>query len=266
MSDIVFETFGNTNTKFEKTRYVDLSFGMRTVRLLAPPVRVFVHFVKDRGMFKCLGRDCPVCKINKSLQTDYPEDFRKQQGYNASNPRHYINVMDRTFVKVCASCGAENYKDALYQFPNTCSKCGTIISEILPAPSNKVKVLNLSQTNADKLMNYRLAVRDEHDEPLGLGNFDIDVVIVTAGSKKDISVQPSSSPTSREKVSFEESDLYDLNKITLELSSEEIVQFLKGVSIKDLFAARKAETVTETDKPSEAAVKSIEDTLKALGF
>jgi len=266
MTDIVFETFDSTeNRTFTKTNFLIFDYGTHTVRLLTAPRRVFTHFFKGKGTIKCLGRDCPVCKVNKSLQSEYPEDYKSQPAYNSSTPRHYINVYDRTMVKVCPECKAENKKDIMSQYPNVCTKCGTVITGVVPARSNTVKVANISDTNAERLMGFRLSVRDDNDEPLGLRNFDVDFTVARSGGRKDISVSASSSKGARDEVEVPEELFYDLDKQVVSLEQNEIVNFMRGVSLKDIFTARKGtkEASTEADK---AVYNSVEEKLKELGF
>jgi hypothetical protein len=271
IDDITFETSDSTRTKYERTNFLDLSYGLHQARLLSNPKRIFVHYFKGRGSVQCLGSDCPICKVNKSLQVEFPENYRQQPSYNGSSPRHYVNILDRSPVKVCTNpeCQHENKLDLMNHFPNSCVKCGVFIADVPVTISNKVKVANISQTNADKLMALKLSVRDDNGEPVGLGNFDIEFLVTTSGGKKDVSVQASSKKNAYDKLDeVPEESLYNLDSAVIKLEPQEMVQFMRGVSLKDIFVAKKAGStpsiaVAETEKKIE---DSIEDTLKKLGF
>lgn len=275
-ANIVFESLDRSKSKFQKTVFLDFSYGTHQVRLLSQPVLIFVHYFKNRGSITCLGRDCPVCKANKSLQAEYPENYRQQPGYNPSSPRYYINVLDRSPVKICLNpeCEHENKMDLMGHFPSSCSKCGTFLGESPVQVSNKIKVANISSTNADRLMALQVSVRDDKDEPLGLGNFDLEFLVTNVKGKKDISVQASTKKNSKDVFDVDENDLYDLNKVVIKLDPDDVVQFLRGVSLKDIFAAKSALKIAPEYKKEEESKEDIEnkieatlvDTLRELGF
>lgn len=269
MNDITFETFEETDKiKFTKTLFLEQDFGIHQVRLLTQPEKIFVHFFKSRGAIECLGHDCPVCKINKSLQAEDPGNYKQHPLYNGSSPRHYINVLDRTPVKVCSNveCQCENTADLTGQFSAACKKCGTFIGNQPVTISNKVKVANISETNAGRLMALRQAIRDENGEPLGLGNFDLEIVVTKTGGKKDIIVQASNAKNSKDVVNVPEESLYNLKDVTVKLTPTEVTQFLTGISLKDIYAARKAASSSSAEKSANTEImKTIEERLAQLG-
>lgn len=268
MTDFVFETFENSpTTQREKTRWLEYSFGTHVVRLLTPPKRIFTHFFRGKGTIECLGRDCPVCKRNKELEAAYPTDYNKQTGYVASTPRHYANVLDRTPVKVCPQCGVENKRDALGQFPNSCTACGTVLVAVEHGRSNVVKAVNISETNAKALNALRTGVLDNDGNPRGLGTFDIAFLVSSSNGKKNIGV---SATNNFDEVTVPEDKLYDVSKLIIHLEPEEVLKFMSGIGLKDIFAARRATTeVDDVVAPPVAVAKAevdIAETLAALGF
>src|SRR5512139_2741164 len=96
---------------FDKVRFLNFEYGQHKVRLIEGPRVIYTHYVPNRGTFKCLGRDCPVCANNDKIKMEHPDDAYGMPGYYPSQRRHYGNVLDRTMVKVCPACGAEAKKD-----------------------------------------------------------------------------------------------------------------------------------------------------------
>ena len=266
MTDFTFDTFDEKKTEYAKTQFLEMDFGAHIIRLLSKPHRVFVHFFKGRGSVACLGSECPVCKVNKMLKEQYPENYKSQPNYNSSSPRHYVNVLDRTPVKICPSCQTENKRDIINQYPNVCKSCGELIVEAKEQLSDKVKVANFSETIASEMMMMRSTELTESGEPLGLGNFDIAIRVSKSGGKKNITVIPT---TNRDEVSVPEDALYDLTNIVIKLSAEELATFMKGVSLKDIFAARRSNSTTkavEHEDVEQEVINDINQTLKELGF
>jgi endogenous inhibitor of DNA gyrase (YacG/DUF329 family) len=237
-----FET-GNTGEGFDKVNFMRFDYGQHRVRLLGVPNRVFTHFLKGRATIQCLGRDCPICQNNKSIKTEHPEDFRNVSGYNASSPRHYINVLDRTSVKICPECQTENKPNIANEFSPTCSKCNTFVTDVEPMSSGKVKVINISQTNADTLNTLNSTIQDKDGEPIGLENFDLIFMASQSGNRKTIAPMPDSNAT--DVVEVPEDALYDLENLVIKLEPDEIVELQKGVSLRDIFAARRGEELSD---------------------
>ena len=230
--------------RIKKTPFLDMSNGKHTVRILGEPVDYFVHYYRNKGSFACLGSDCPVCKTNKQIKFENPKSYSTVPGYNSPSHRHYCNVLDKTVVKVCPSCGYEVVADLAGIYPATCHKCNAFITDVTPAPSNKIKVANINETNATEIMSYNTSILDESKNPIGYNNFDI-IFIVTGTEKKNVSALPD--PTSVGQVEYNEEDLNNLDNVVIKLTEEEIVALVTtGVSFKDIFAARKA-PVQETE-------------------
>jgi hypothetical protein len=189
---------------------------------------------------------------------EFPEDYSKQSGFLYKQRRHLMNVLDRTPVKVCPQCQNENKRGVTGKFNTTCWSCNTFITEVPVTTSGKVKVATISETNASRLNNKMMSNLDENENPIPLT--DIDVVFESAivNSKKDIA--PSLSEN-RDKVEVPVESLYDLEKVTIKLTSDEITNHLKGVSLKDIFAARKTGT---DDKVAEEATKVSVDVQKKI--
>ena len=251
---MLFET-GNTGDSFNKTNFMKFDYGSHRVRLLGNPHRVFTHFLKGRATIQCLGRDCPICQNNKSIKAEHPEDFRNVSGYNNSSPRHYINVLDRTLVKVCPECQTENKPNIANEFAPACSKCNTFITDVEPMPSGKVKVINISQTNADTLNTLNTTIQDKDGEPIGIENMDIIFMATQSGNRKNISPMPDANAT--DEVNVPEDALYDLETLVIKLEPDEIIELQKGVSLRDIFASRRGEELSDEVTAVEAELSEL---------
>ena len=241
MLDIDIST---SNKTFSKTQFMSFEPGQHRVRLLGNSRRVFTHYTKS-GTIECLGSDCPICQRNKIIaaSTETPE---KVPGYNRASLRYYFNVLDRTLVKVCPQCQAENKKGVI-DFTPTCKSCGAPIVDVTPTPSNKVKVINISKTNAERLVAMQSSKLGTDKEPIGLENFDILFNVLLRGkNQKDI--LPEADLTATDVVEVPDDALYDLDNIVIKLDPDEIESFSSGVSLKDIFAARKGSSIKELDE------------------
>lgn len=244
---------------FEKTNFLDLDYGMHVVRLIEKPTVIFTHYVPSKGSFRCLGEDCPVCKNNDGLRREHGSEAYKMPGWNSAQERHYVNILDRTMVKVCPNCGNEVKKNIMFQYPPQCPKCNTFVTEVVETVSNKVKMVNLSPKVIKQLAEYQKNILDENKEPLGIMNFDV-VLMVTkqvdksGKEKKDIVALPKD-PIDKTEINFDELEefKYDPFNSVINLTVEEVISLLSGVSMKDIFTARKASKPEATELPKNVA-------------
>lgn len=258
-----------TPTLYKKSQFLRLDVGEHTLRILDESATATdTHYVISRGgkaTIKCLGEDCPICQLNAQLKLEHPGTFRNAQGYSAISRRHSFNVMDRTAAKVCPKCQAVT-KPRGGAFPSTCPECGSFISDIKPSPINKVCLVTVSDTVAKDINRNSLLNRDAEGEPIPVTNYDI-IIAVEQGSKgKEMTViaQPQRNDT------FDVAEeLFDPATAITTLSKEEIIEFMRGVSIRDIFLSRnKKEDVGSTSEKEEvkleAVSKDAEDMIKKL--
>lgn len=145
------------------------------------PVVCWQHFVsaghkgfpnvnKGKGMgIICPGKDsCPVCKWNSDKTKE--EQIRSRKIYT-------FNVLDRSVVKTCPSCGEEFYGKK-NKFPAACT-CGESMSEIVPEPRNKIMLMQKGIKIADQIRE----IQEEFGEDLT----DRDITIETRGSGNETS-------------------------------------------------------------------------------
>ena len=218
---------------FKKTQFMDLPAGQHTVRILNPDyIEYNQHWIS--GGILCLGDDeCPQCQHNRKILAQVNGDFKaakEANGFNWKQARGAVNVLDRTNVKICPKCGKEN-KAVNSMFSAVCPECGTILTEILIQPLNQVKVFSRAKSVFDAITNLEMTTLDAKGEPLGINNFDLALHVV-GNTTLPLPGE------GRDKVEVPEDALYDLNNVALRLSAEEMEKRMRGVSIRDIFAAR----------------------------
>jgi hypothetical protein len=224
------------NTNFKKTEFVNFSQGEHFIRIISEtPVMFNTHFT-HMITFKCLGDDCPVCQNNLKLRMENPKAQTNQiVGFIPRRQLAYVNVLDRTTVKVCPNCGNE-VKKYNGVFPPSCAKCNAVITTVQSAPLNKVKVMSKGKEFFDQVNFYANTIVDENTEtPLGINNFDLSVLITAPKAKPVVGARPDRN----DPITVNEDDLYDLNRAIITLNAEEIRDVLRGTSIRDIFASRK---------------------------
>ena len=181
----IFEKKEQPRSTFEKPEYLTLSVGQHTTRVLATPHKVFIHYIPDRKLtIACPGEDCPICKTNKRLMVEFPHDYNKQKGFMSRQTRFLMNVLDRTQVKVCPGCGAEVKRGADGKFSPMCYKCNVMVAEVPVTKSNKVKILGISQSNADVLFALHNSTLDDNNDIIGLNNFDVNWLVTKSANGK----------------------------------------------------------------------------------
>lgn len=258
MTEETFFDLKNTEKKtFNKPNFLSFDYGNHLVRILGKPFQTYIHWIpRAKLAVKCLDEECPICKMNKQIILENPDNFRNVTGYLPRSSRHYFNLLDKTPVKVCPQCQTETKRGLNNQFPPTCMECGTFITDVKETPSGKVKVTNVSETTATELGAFHSSILDSNGDKLGLNNFDIMFMVTKVGDKKKISPIPLA--TNTDKVEIDAEFLYDLEKTVLTLTPDEIINLLKGVSLKDIFVARKGSD-TNTEKLEESVTKTSEE-------
>jgi hypothetical protein len=249
--------------KFTERRleFAKLAQGPNIIRILDEDyVAIQTHYV-NRTTLKCLEDDCPICQNNRKIYMDNPETFRDIKGYTPRSTRYFLNVFDKTDVKICPQCHAEIKQTGI----PTCPECNTIIMNEPVVPLNKVKVLSKGKTFIEQLISLENAVLDEERNRRGLTNFDLTVMV--AGAGKTATTTPIFSGVIGAKPEVTPDMLYDLNKAVITLTPAEIKDFLLGISIKDIYTARganHAEAVKPVEQTDElkAAITSALDLFK----
>lgn len=262
MTDEFAEGIENTNTDYPKekrTEFLKLSDGHTySIRILEPKAtKVFTHFLGGRYTVRCLGDNCPICKKTMELAAKYPETYKREPGYAPRQKRYYVNVLDKTNVKKCPECGTE------YLNPNVgiCSSCSVALGD--PEPSNTVKMLAKGPAVFGQLNDINKAVLDQQREPIGINNYDLSLVVSGRGKETKITVVPQ--PQNNEPVEGE-LELFEISKTLIELEPDEMLDVQRGVSLKDIFAARKADSDDELfdEEISKSIQQEVDDAVSKL--
>lgn len=226
-------------SKFKKTLFLDMT-NTSTVRILTNGyLPVLTHWI-NKATVECLGDSCPVCATNKMLIMQFPETFREEPKYSPRRTVNLVNVLDKTLGRTCPKCGTDNHSVASQT--STVCKCGEILTGALTS-SMKIKVLSRGVTLFDQLDAINNAILDTQGEAVGLTGYDLTFVVSGTGKNKTITpIAGQITPMGP----YESTDLYDLENVTMKLSASELVDLQRGVSLKDIFAARRAsEKVSE---------------------
>jgi len=228
------------SSKFRKTEFLTLDEGEHVVRILdGHEVKHYIHYINFMYL-ACLGDECPLCQNNKKIMYEHPEDFRDVKGWYPRRDRYYINVLDRTPVKVCEKCQTVNKAQG-----EVCSGCGTALGTVRPL--DEVKVLSGSERLFTDLKVISNSVRDEDDKRVDIRSYDW--MILVRGVKRDKVTTPTPRyfPNKAGLIELKEGqELYDLEKATIKLEPEEMLEVFNGHSLKDVFAIRKAKTDAKT--------------------
>jgi len=241
------ETFGVPTEKsvyksnIKKTLFLDLS-SSATIRIVNNTrLSIQTHYI-NKSTVECLGEDCPICRSNQNIIMQYPETFRDEAHYSPRRTIKMVNVLDKTPVRVCEKCGLES---RTVVGAVTC-KCGAIITGDAK-PSMKIKVLSRGITLFDQLDAINNAVLDSNHDAIGITNYDITLAVSGVGKNKIITPIPNAISALD---SFDESSLFELDKVTIRLDPSEMLELQRGVSLRDIFAARKAEKMSVDDRIS----------------
>lgn len=234
---------------FRRVEYLATTPGAHVIRLVSDIHTERTHFVRNTTI-ACVGDDCPICANNKKIIMENPSSFRNVAGYSYPRLTRYVNALDRTLAKICPNvdCGAEIKATIDGNFLPTCPKCGTMIVSVVPAELNKVKVFSRGKELFDQLELIQTSKRDRNNNVIGIENFDIELVV--GQNKQPV---PSARLDRMDVVTVNPDDLFDLTAVVIRLTAEEIPDFLKGISFKDIFSSRRlnAPAIVESSGVSE---------------
>lgn len=232
--------FNKGENTFKRTEFMELKQGVHVIRVLQEQAKTLpTHFFNAaKASVLCLGESCPICATNKHLILEYPNNFRDQPSYIKVNYRFFVNVLDKTPAKVCTKCGIE-YKN----LAATVCNCGTVLPQA--APLNKVKMLSKGLTLRDDLDSIDRAILSPEGEPIGLTHYDI--ILMVSGTGRETKITPVPKTDSTEPVDLSTLELFDINKAVIELTPEELLDLQRGISLKDIFSARKTEKLTTVE-------------------
>lgn len=256
-AEITPRVFPNKERVAKRNEYIELGPGAHTIRILESRAKKFkVHYL-NRAYVRCLDDECPVCINNKKLIAQFPIDFRKQPGYSAYTERFYVNVLDKTKTKVCKNCSKE-FKNLSTVF---CDVCNTILQEAHPL--NKVKILAKGKTLFEHLQTINSSILDAEGNPIGINNYDI--ALIVSGTGRDATYTPIPNPAGNEPVDLATLELFDVSNAVLDLSPEEMLELQAGVSVRDIFAARRSkENSIIAEQVPDELVKQVNEDISKL--
>lgn len=261
------ESQSTGNGKFRKTRWFFPRPGKYTVRILQSDyVTKYTHWLNGITL-ECIGEEdgCPICLDNSKILAENPDNPRKVKGFNPFGKTSYVNIFDKTLVKVEPESGEENYPDINGTFPMYSYGSKKSISDVQPTPSNKVKVFSRSSGVFDTIVDYDIAIKDSTG--MGITEYDLTFMVKpklgnSIGS--NLSIIPQTHLN--EPLELEE-ELYDLEAVTINLLPNEIRELQRGVSLRDIFASRRNSEVLEKKEdfePSEDIKSSSEKVTSKL--
>jgi hypothetical protein len=258
------------SSRFRKTEYLKLTPGTHTIRIIEDSGRkYFQHWMGGSGV-KCLGENCPQCKQNEQIVADIggdPQEAYKKaskdkvEGFSSRQARGAVNVLDRTPIKVCPNCQTENRPsnnvDAV-----VCSNCATSLVDVEPVVTNRIKVFSRAASVFEDINDLDTAVLDENKEPRGIRNFDVLLHVV---GNNTVPV-PSNN---YDAVEFNEDGLFDLERVVINFSAEEMLQRMGGMSFSEIYKARKTDVYDNADEdaieaPSKEKVAEIESEVEGM--
>jgi hypothetical protein len=219
---------------YRKTEFINLSVGMHVVRLLDPEAVVKdTHYIHSMT-YECLGKDCPVCNNNSKLWTEFGDEAPKANGFIGLRQMGYVNVLDRTVAKVCPKCGAD-VKRMGQGFPANCPKCNESVLNVREAPLNKVRVLSKGKLFFDQIEFYKNNTLDAQTQtPLDINSYDLAIMVMNKTTAPVVSTLVQNNDV----VQYNPEDLFELEKCAISVNASEMLDALKGVSLKDIFRAR----------------------------
>lgn len=244
-----------------KVKFLDTSTGKATFRILDTSATKFTTHFLNRTTVQCLGDGCPICANNRTIIARDSKDFRKDPAYSPAATRFAVNVLDKSNVRTCPSCGLENPATV-----SICKSCNTFIGNEPPHISGTVKVLTKGVQLFDQLNSLNDAVLNAKGDKIGINGFDLNLIISGTGRSTNYTTIPSISPqvmdgSVENDMDFSAYTLYDLTDAVLKLSADELLDLRKGVSVRDILVARGK---TDTDLVKEELEDTSEDVRKQL--
>jgi len=257
-ADVPERSFEGSN--FKKTAFVPF-FNGASIRLRVLDHKAHTvekHFInRSKISVMCLGEEaCPICENNRRLVQANPNVKRNTiAGLIYRQTRFMANVFNRTMVKTTPS-GKIVYP-INNKFASADATTGEVLIDIEAKAVNQVQVLERGSTLFSQLNLVHNSVVDEVGQPLGLWTYDISISVV--GSGKDMVTNVTALSHLNDGVEVPDEDRYDLETVGIRLAPDEMVRALEGVTLRDIFAARKQEDTETLAKEAEV----VSDEVKA---
>jgi len=269
MSDDLFAdipVYDESKRDFKPTKFLKIIPGYPVrIRILSQSAyRVAKHYLpKQKVSLVCLDEECPICANNRKLVEANPDTaYNEIAGIIGKQNRYLVNALNRTKVKITAS-GKVVYAGADGKFPPQHPESGEDLTNVKATPLNTVEVLERGSTLFGQLNGIHDTIRDDEGEKIGLTNYDI--ILTATGKGRQMTVSAVAQPQFNDVVEVAEEDLYDLAKVPMKMSANEIIKLLSGISLQDIFEARKiAKEPEELKAIASDVAEDVEDTIAEL--
>jgi len=269
MNDNLFAdipVYDDTKREFKPTKFLKIIPGYPVrIRILSESAyRVSKHYLpKQRVSLVCLEDECPICENNKILANANPDTpYNEVSGIIGRQNRYLVNVLNRTKVKISAT-GKVVYAGSDGKFPVQHPESGEDLSTIKSTALNTVEVLERGSTLFGQLNGIHDTIRNEEGERIGLTNYDI--ILTATGKGRQMTVSAVAQPQLNDVVEVKEEEIYNLEKVPMKMSAGEIVKLLNGISLQDIFEARKVSKDTkELEIVASDVAEDVEDSIERL--
>ena len=253
---------------FKKTKFFLWQPGQHRFRLLGDEAPRIPSYWFGRGFIQANGFDDPQATLNRRIKLESPENFRSNPSWRPIQDRYYANVLDLTPVKMCPNCEAE-VKATNGTFPAICDRCSVgVINDVEVKPLEQVRVLTGGKTLFEQIPAVEAKFKDENDESISITTYDCIMHVVGKGStRSSVVLADTDAETELPKVyplEVPPEDFYDLYSIVPKVTDDEMDKLLTGVSLGDIFAARKGTDENEDKDALEADSKEVEKKVEEL--
>jgi len=270
MTDELFAdipVYDDTKGDFKKVKFTKIipGYPVRIRVLNKGAYRVAKHYLpKQRISVVCLEENCPICANNRKLALANPGvTYSDIPGIINKQNRFLVNVLNRTKVKTTPTEHVV-YAGSDGKFPNQHPETGEDLTGIKATPQNTIEVLERGSTLFSQLNGIYDTVRDEEGNRIGLTNFDI--ILTASGKGRQMTLSAVAQPQFNDVVELNSEDLYDLEKVPMKLSEDELIKVLNGVALQDIFEARKSNTKEDSalEDIASSVSRDVEDTVEDL--
>jgi hypothetical protein len=233
-----------SQSAFKKTKFYNWTPGQHRFRILEDEAPLIQSYWFGRGFIQANGSDDPQATLNRRIKLEEPEGFRNNKNWRPIQDRYYLNVLDMTPVKICPNCEVE-VKATNGTFPALCPACSVgVINDTEVKPLNEVRVLTGGKTLFEQIPSTEAKYTDEDGEPIPITSYDCVMHVVGTGSQRNAVVLADVGEDEQPKVHEVEvppEELFDLHSIVPKLTDDEMEKLISGVSLRDIFAGRKAD-------------------------
>ena len=237
---------------FKKTKFFVWTPGQHRFRVLDDNAPLVQCYWFGRGFIQANGFDDPQSTLNRRIKLENPDNFKTVKGYRQIQDRYYMNVLDLTPTKICPNCEAD-VKAVNGTFPATCPACTVgVVANLEAKPLNEVRVLTGGKTLFEQFPTTENKFLDENDEPIDIRTYDCIMHVVGVGSTRSSVIIADTDENEKPKQYDTEvppEDLFNVYSIVPQVTDEEMEELIRGVSLGDIFSARKEGESVSTDAP-----------------